>query len=147
MKKSGTVAKPERAGEGDECLSEASREWFEICGRKDEFQGIVKLLVEFDERTGRHLRYGDPVTHMERKAIASGEVEKLRFFVRPMGGFVYLVIGELSRDLYRIVTSWMHEDGIRVERKDAALDHPVQKIVCVTDLVFSEGRKIAQEDI
>ena len=39
--------------------------WRELTTRKEEFSKIVKLLVEFDEKTGRYLKYNHPETHWQ----------------------------------------------------------------------------------
>lgn len=89
-------------------------------------QGIVRLLTEFDERTGRFRRFKDPETHYCRKAVCSADPGLLTFRVADLGGFVYQVVAEMVNGVddgdlpieasQRLVTVWVHEDGIRAER-------------------------------
>jgi len=115
-------------------------EWIELTSRKDEFTKIVKLLVEFDERTGRYRRYGCESSHWLRKALAVSDQECIRILLRNLGGFVYSVVVEIRTDSGFATMSWLHDDGIRKERdeKKSEANHPVHSIVCVTDL-FNEG--------
>jgi len=120
--------------------------WRELIGRKDEFSKIVQLLVEFDEKTGRNLRYSDPETHFMRRAIASAASEKVRYFLKDLGGFVYAIVAELQSSGGMTATAWIHEDGIRQEREDSEASHPVHKIVCVTDLFEADARECSPEE-
>jgi hypothetical protein len=111
-------------------------EWREIISEKREFCGIVKLLVDFDEKTERFRRYAHPETHYMRKAVGVADPAFIRIFIRDCGGYVYHIVSEINTDAGFMSTFWIHEDGIRAEReilKDQ-LDHPVHSIVCVSDL-------------
>lgn len=123
------------------------RPWRELSGRKSEFQDIVRLLCEFDERTGRFRRFADPQTHYMRKAVASCDPQLLRIFLRELGGFVYHVAVELRCESGSVATSWIHEDGIRAERDTFAGqgEHPVHNITCMTDL-FAGTSEFCQQD-
>ncbi len=114
--------------------------WRELLGRKDDFQAIVRLLTEFDERTGRFRRFSDPETHYMRRALAVCDSECLRVFVRSLGGFVYQVAVELRGRAGSVATGWVHEDGIRAERETFSGEarHPVHSITCLTDLYESD---------
>lgn len=120
--------------------------WRELTHRKEEFSKIIRLLVEFDEKTGRYLKYNDPETHFMRRAIAVADPTKLRVFLRDLGGFVYSVVCELRSAAGITATAWIHEDGIRNEREDAEENHPVHSIVCVTDL-YAEGNECLPEEV
>ena len=100
----------------------------------DELQKITKLLVEFDERTGRYKHYKEQANHYARKAIA--EAGSVNFIVSHIDNFVYSIIAEIKTSGCHIVTAWIHEDGIRVERIEQAdnKQHPVHNLVCVSDL-------------
>lgn len=98
------------------------------------FQKIVGLLVEFDERTGRYQKYGDPENHFMRKAISVADPGSVAFDVKDLGEFVYHVNALYMNDGNECKTAWIHEDGIRAERVAVKADHPVHKIVCVTDI-------------
>ncbi len=119
--------------------------WMELTGRKEEFRNIVRLLLDFDEKTGRYARYGDPETHYMRKAVAQSSDEKARVFLKELGGFVYHVVVEVRSSGGLVSTGWIHEDGIRSERESYCedLSHPVHGIVCLSDLYQSSCRKIS----
>lgn len=101
-----------------------------------EMQRIVGLLVDFDERTGRHQRYEETHTHWFRKAAAKARTGDVEFFARPLAPetFVYSVVAVIVGDSASGSTKWIHEDGIRMERDSNDIGHPVHKIVCLTDL-------------
>lgn len=121
----------------------------ELTGRKNEFQEILRLLVEFDERTGRYRRATQPELHLMRKALVAAEAKDLKIFVRALGGFVYHVTVSLQVQSGRLTTSWVHEDGIRSERdvfrEEGA--HPVHNIVCLTDLYQTDAVTVPAEQI
>lgn len=119
--------------------------WVEIVERKSEFQSILKLLVEFDERTGRHQRYSDPESHYMRKACAVAPPESLRIFAKQMAEFVFHVVVRLDCASGHEITGWLHEDGIASERAGASPEHPVHRIVCLTDL-FSGAVPVSTVD-
>ncbi|MCE9597477.1 MAG: hypothetical protein K8S54_05870 [Spirochaetia bacterium] len=119
--------------------------WRELTQKKEEFSKIIRLLVEFDEKTGRYLKYNDPETHFMRRAIAVADPAKLRVFLRDLGGFVYSIVAELRSTAGVTSTAWIHEDGIRQEREGAETTHPVHSIVCVTDL-YSESCECIPEE-
>ncbi|MBL8021490.1 MAG: hypothetical protein JNM27_17605 [Leptospirales bacterium] len=108
--------------------------WRELTVKKEEFCKIVRLLVEFDEKTGRYLKYNDPETHFMRKAVSVADTSRIRIFLRDLGGYVYSVVAELRSLAGTTATAWIHEDGICKEREEAETNHPVHSIVCVTDL-------------
>jgi len=118
--------------------------WKELSGGRDEFQKIVKLLVDFDETTGRYRRYGDPEAHYMRRSISVADPETLRVFLQDLGGFIYYVVVELKTEGGAVSTSWIHEDGIRAERDEFSEEenHPVHSIVCMTDLYKNYSVKI-----
>lgn len=107
----------------------------------EDFQGILRLLVDFDEKTGRYQRYRDQETHYARHALAVCDPEQMSVYIKDLGGYVYSVIAECRNASSVIVTAWMLEDGIRQERETAPEDHPVHKIKCLTDMA------VDQEDI
>ncbi|HNN76700.1 MAG TPA: hypothetical protein PKN93_18775 [Leptospiraceae bacterium] len=100
-----------------------------------DMQRIVRLLTEYDEKTGRYLSYkDDPETHFARKAIGAAS-SGVRFVVRDLGGFVYSVIAYYEGSGSRIATAWVHEDGIQQER-ESGMQIP-ESIRCLTDFVRS----------
>lgn len=99
-----------------------------------DMQGIVRLLAEYDEKTGRYLSYKNPETHFARKAIGAAS-SGVRFVVRDLGGFVYSVIAYYEGSGSRIATAWVHEDGIQQER-ESGMQIP-ESIRCLTDFVRS----------
>ena len=116
------------------------RRWRELISAREEFREILTLLTEFDEKTGRYRRFDHPETHFMRKALSLADPEALRIFLRPLGGFVYHVAAEYSSPAGQVITSWVHEDGIRAEREEFRdrHDHPVHKIRCLTDFIEEE---------
>jgi len=116
-------------------------EWIELTSRKEEFTKIVKLLVGFDETTGRYAKYDNQSSHWLRKAVSVAEPEALRVLLKHLGGFVYSVVTEQRTESGFCVTCWVLEDGIRSEREDKRSEprHPVHSIVCVSDL-YQEGK-------
>jgi hypothetical protein len=109
-------------------------EWREVVDRKQDFLRILKLLVDFDEKTGLAHKYPAPEAHYIRHAIAVANPETTRIFLRRLKSFVYVVVAEHVSTAGMLVCTYVHEDGIRRERETAAQDHPVHKIVCLTDL-------------
>lgn len=103
--------------------------------RKNDLLTILRLLVEFDERSGRAAASSEPELHWLRKAMACALDAEVRFFLKPVGGFVFYVVAELSASGGRAATSWVHEDGVQAEREIwAGRQHPVHGILCLTDL-------------
>ncbi len=118
---------------------EQASAWKELVRRKEDFLKIVQFLVDFDEKTGRYARYRDTETHFMRRAIASADAEKVRIFLRHLGGFVYSIVAEVQSPGGFVATAWVHEDGIRQEREGAEPGHPVHQIVCVSDLFDADA--------
>lgn len=118
-------------------------QWVQIQPGADseEFQKIVRLLVEFDEKTGRYLKYNDPETHFMRRAASVAA--SVRFFAKDLGGFIYSVVAIVKNASGHLQTGWVHEDGIKQERIQGDKTHPVNSIVCLTDLF---ERAVAIED-
>ena len=116
--------------------------WTEI-NRKEEFQRILNLLIEFEERTGRHKKYGDPKIHDQRKKIAHAKPEKIRIFAKHRGGFMFHIVIEYEEFSAELIL----DDGIMEERDEFRHnpDHVVHTIVCTTDLVKS-GTEIINFD-
>jgi hypothetical protein len=116
----------------------------ELLTRKTEFQEMMRLLVDYDERTGRFHRYDGAELHYLRKTAALAPPDKLRVYLRQVEPFVYAVVVELATDGARVATAWIHEDGIRAEREVwTDPDHPVHGIVCMTDLFTTDTTPIA----
>ncbi len=109
--------------------------WQEVTAGKEELQRIIMLLVEFDERTGRFKRYADQESHWMRKAAGVCSPDELRIFVCDLGSWLYQVTVRITSGSGHLQTTWLHEDGIRAERETLGSEHPVQNIVCLTDLV------------
>lgn len=110
--------------------------WKEIVDRKGEFQEMLRLLLHFDERSGRYRDYSEPELHFMRKAVAVADPGGLRIYIRNLGARVYYVVVELQMGGGRMATAYVHEDGIRLEREERAddLQHPVHQITCLSDL-------------
>lgn len=107
------------------------KNWIEVKKGKEDFQKILKILIDFDEKTGRHVRED----HYFRKAISVCDISNLRIFMKETEKAFFSIVVEL-RSNGICVTSWLHEDGIALEREQFAADkrHPVHTIVCMTDI-------------
>ncbi len=121
--------------------------WYEVIRDKDEMQKIIHLLVSFDEKTGRLQNFTGQDGHYMRKSLSVAHLADIRIFLRNPGGYVYSVIGEISSSAGFLVTNWIHEDGIRVEREDMKNDpeHPVHTIICVTDIYEKNKNELMKE--
>ncbi|MCE9598384.1 MAG: hypothetical protein K8S54_10490 [Spirochaetia bacterium] len=122
------------SSEGAALYNEHVEKWKELIRRKEEFLRILQLLVEFDERTGRHLKYEDGETHYLRRAVCTADPSRTRILIRDLGSYMYSVVCETRNTSALAVIAYIHEDGIRVERDKCDPDHPTQSITCVTDL-------------
>ncbi|MBU41655.1 MAG: hypothetical protein CMN76_00430 [Spirochaetaceae bacterium] len=130
-----------------ETLPTGKKAWKEIKEGKEKFQEIIKMLVDFDERTGRHGYAPLKECHYMRKAIAVGEPSHIRILACSYPAFLYYVAAELSNDQGHVTTCWVHEDGVKAERKDRQdePDHPVHGVLCMSDL-FEQNAEIGAED-
>jgi len=122
-------------------------EWMELNTRKDELFKIVNLLLDFDEKSGRYLRYADRSSHWTRRAIAASEPENTRILIQDLGNFCYTITAQYQSTTGLVATTYVHEDGIRQERSQHAENHPVHKIVCVTDLFAQAEPLINRESL
>lgn len=115
------------------------KDWQELKEKKNEFQSMTKLLLEFDERSGRLKYRSNQSLHYIRKAISICEPELLQVWLRHQAAYIYevIVFGMENQSMYS--TSWLHEDGIWIERQryQSQPNHPVHDIVCLTDLYLS----------
>ena len=110
--------------------------WKEIVSRKPEFQEMLRLLLHFDERSGRYREYSEPELHFMRKSAAVADPGGLRIYLRDLGGRAYYVVLELQLGGGRLATAYVHEDGIVLEREERAdePEHAVHSVICLTDL-------------
>jgi hypothetical protein len=110
--------------------------WKEIVDSKKEFQEMLRLLLHFDERSGRYREYSEPELHFMRKSAAVADPGRLRIYLRDLGARVYYVVVELQLGGGRMATAYVHEDGISLERAERRDDpaHPVHQVTCLTDL-------------
>ena len=109
--------------------------WRELQTQLEDFFEIVRMLLKYDEQTGRASRL-EPHLHLLRKAVSQAPQSEVRVFLRDLGGWVYHVVVEWRCPIVQMTTTWVHEDGIRREREELFenTEHPVHGIVCVTDL-------------
>ncbi|MEQ8351646.1 MAG: hypothetical protein RH862_09190 [Leptospiraceae bacterium] len=123
-------------------------EWREIEQGKENFQEIIKMLVEFDERTGRHSYAPLQECHFMRKAISVGNPENLRILVCAYPSNLYYVAARLQNEQGRVTTCWVHEDGVAAERADRRNEpeHPVHQILCMSD-IFSKNPVLPRQDL
>ena len=117
--------------------------WKELWQGKREFLDIMRLLVDFDAKTGRFRHYENPETHYMRRAISIADPDDLRILLCDRGECIYQVVAELSVPSAFLSATWLHEDGFPSDRQflDGQRTHPVHKIPCLTDLY----EKYAQE--
>ncbi len=116
---------------------EEQGEWRELLGNKEEFLSILRLLVEFDEKSGRYGLSRTPDLHHLRRAVSLASAGDVRILLKSLGGFVYLVVAEMrSSEGSFLATSWIHEDGIVEEKREreANHDHPVHSLISLTEL-------------
>ena len=113
-----------------------TRQWTELTEEKENFQRILRLLILEDEEKERPVKTGDWQNHYMRKAIAWGDAEGLRVFIRALGGFIYYVVAELHTTAGFVSSGWVHEDGIKAQRelREKYPYHPVHVITCMTDI-------------
>jgi len=119
------------------------RDWRLLQSRKEEFSRILQLLVDFDDKTGRALRYRDQETHHMRKAIAVGNPDLRRVYMRRIATDTFSIVSELICDAGMVVTGWLHEDGVHAERAAQPPEHPVHSIICVSDLFENDSTQFA----
>ena len=111
--------------------------WKEITEKKEEYFEILDLLLSFDEKTGRLNRQVDTSAHWMRRIVQRGSQDATRVLIRSLGDatpFTYTVVLEHENENGFIVTGYVHEDGIRIER-ELSSEHPSHAITCLTDLL------------
>lgn len=123
--------------------------WKKIQGGNEDFQGIARLMVEFDEATGRVRRMENQVLHHLRKAASVCDPEDLDVYIRDRGGFEFEIVCSIDLKDGVCATRWIHEDGIKMEREEFREDpgHPVHSIVCMSDLYERYGVELERSDV
>lgn len=101
------------------------------------FLDILSLLVRFDEQTGRTQRHAELEAHFMRKAVTHAPAEDVTVLLGRLEEALYYVVVRVDTRGGLLRTSWLHEDEIILERKSAGPDHPVQGMLCMTDLFLS----------
>ena len=102
--------------------------WKEIKNETDkkEFQAIIHILNRYYSLNG--------VKNEFREKLVLSNSESFTVKLKAMAGNSFSVLVELNN----VLETWVHIDGIVEERKiqteKGNLDHPVFKIVCLTDL-------------
>ena len=102
--------------------------WKEIKEETDkkEFQAIIHILNRYYSLNG--------VKNEFREKLVLSNSESFTVKLKAMAGNAFSVLVELNN----VLETWIHLDGIVEERKTMTekgnLDHPVFKIVCLTDL-------------
>ncbi len=84
-----------------------------------------------------------------RKAFVVAEEGTRRIFIRALGDSIYSVVVHLETPHGSVTTSWVHEDGIALDRNEFAdePDHLVHGIVCLTDLFMECCRTFDNGDL
>ena len=125
--------------------------WKEIIDRKREFQEMLALLLFCDERSGRLREYGEPELHYLRKAAVVADPNCMRIYLRELSPRIYYVVIEMSTGGGRMATAYVHEDGIRSERREHGghPEHPVHTVVCLSDLFDDDplSARVLPEDL
>ena len=138
--------------EGQEGMGAAAKPlneaWREITrgGDREEFRNITSLLVDYDERSRRHLRFGDPEVHYMRKAVVVAESWRVRVFLQRVEECVFYVVAEVESENGSVATAWLHEDGILRERSQlrGQPQHPVHRLTCLSDL-YERATKLSED--
>ena len=103
--------------------------WKEIKNETDkkEFQAIIHIL-------NRYYSLNNGVKNEFREKLVLSNSENFSVKLKAMAGNSFSVLVELNN----VLETWIHLDGIVEERKTMTekgnLEHPVFKIVCLTDL-------------
>ena len=103
--------------------------WKEIKNETDkkEFQAIIHIL-------NRYYSLNNGVKNEFREKLVLANSESFTVKIKSLMGNSFSVLVELNN----VLETWVHIDGIVEERKTMTekgnLDHPVFKIVCLTDL-------------
>ena len=94
---------------------------------KKEFQAIIHIL-------NRYYSLNNGVKNEFREKLVLANSESFTVKLKAMAGNSFSVLVELDN----VLETWIHLDGIVEERETMTekgnLDHPVFKIVCLTDL-------------
>ncbi|XDD50451.1 hypothetical protein AB3N59_01165 [Leptospira sp. WS92.C1] len=106
--------------------------WMKLITRKEEFRRIVSVLNGFyrSKTTIRKLNGSQKMRiRLEKKDFQNFEV-----FLKKIGDHDFLIFLKIENKY----DSWIHIDGIQEERErfilEGKTDHPVFKIVCISDL-------------
>lgn len=110
----------------------------------ESFQEILRLLVRYDEQTGRLEKNPELETHYMRRAVCHARAEDLTVLLGRLEEGLYYVAVRVDARGGLLRTAWLHEDDIFLERKVAEAGHPVHGMVCMTDL-FLEAEPIDSE--
>lgn len=103
--------------------------WKEIKNETDkkEFQAIIHIV-------NKYYALNNGVKNEFREKLVLSNSENFSVKLKAMAGNSFSVLVELNN----VLETWVHIDGIVEERKTMTekgnLDHPVFKIVCLTDL-------------
>lgn len=122
--------------------SKHSESWKELQSRHVEFQRILRLLVNDQEKEqNANLSW----LFNLRKAACLCESWELRVFMKHLGGYLYHIVVEIESLYGNMITTWLHEDGIQSERdmRFTEQDHPVHQLLCMCDLYNDYARKVA----
>ena len=128
-------------------IIEKMNEWMELNEKKDEFLKILKILLEFEEKTNRTGWDCDMDMHYMRKSISVAQPDRVQIYLQALGGFMYYVVVRYRTAMGSVVTSWYHEDGISMEREQLAHlpEHEVHRLTCITDL-FQKHSSLLNEE-
>lgn len=121
-------------------------DWMKLQTDKEVFFGIVNALN----------RYYDAIKGIEstdsrsfRRKLAASNPEQTEIYFQKFGDYEYLVFARITQNGKSESDSWIHIDGISMERDElrakGAKNHPAFEIKCLQDL-FEESCVLASEE-
>lgn len=121
------------------------KQWHRLVSAHEEFQRILRLLLEYDERNERQ---NLSELHYLRQAISTARAEDLCVYIRDMGGYLFHIVAELKVPGGEAATAWLHEDGIQAERdmRSNQPDHAVHKLFCMSDILKEHSESIMLDE-
>ena len=110
--------------------------WRELIKNKHLFLNLLNLLIDHEEANKTEKNTPD---FYLRKAISVAEADDVRIYLRDLGGYLFHIVAELKIVSIFTATSWLHEDGIQMEREKSSTDvnNKAHKIICLTDMFIN----------
>ena len=109
--------------------------WYELVENKTDFQKIQTVLCRY------YKQFETPNTSQSavfREKLSQIPVRNCKIFIKKFSRFDFQIYAEIREKDTKEADFWTHIDGIAEERelfqKSGNLDHPVFRIVCMSDL-------------